>query len=424
MAIGRAARRETGMGDGDDVRASNLEALGSRLARVREARRLSQDDVAEVLGVTRVLVSHWERGQRRPSEAVLERLALIYGVDLTTLLEAGDVPDRPDLAELLFRDAEGGVDAQARTGLGDFVQFLEKYSDLIESLGSSFDFVMNQSPFVIRRGFTGKDDIRRKAQDVREWLGLGLGPVGDLPGLLDEMGITLYRTPLGNNLETSVSGAFLNHPRLGFSIAVNTDTTPGRQVFTMAHELAHALLHSHKANRIVSYWSRRDENERYADIWAGEFLVPSEGLRRASERLGIKTVSDPTEVVQLQRHFSVSYGMMLLRLLQTRLLGKGAYDHLKDVRPVVLASHLGYDVDTEEWGPDPHRWRLERFPRRFVRVVASALRTGDISPPTAAGLMDVTLDEITELLSSPGDADPDLREELREMDNVRERATG
>jgi transcriptional regulator with XRE-family HTH domain len=412
------------MSDGDDVRASDLEALGSRLAAVREARRLSQEDVAEVLGVTRVLVSHWERGERRPSEAVLERLALIYGVDLSTLLEPGDVPDRPDLAELLFRDAEGGVDTQARTGLGDFVGFLDRYADLIESVGGSFDFVLNQSPFVIRRGFTGKDDIRRKAQDVRDWLGLGLGPVGDLPGLLDEMGITLYRTPLGDNLETSVSGAFLNHPRLGFSIAVNTDTTPGRQVFTMAHELAHALLHSHKENRVVSYWSRQDENERYADIWAGEFLVPSEGLRRASERLGIKTVSDPTEVVQLQRHFSVSYGMMLLRLLQTRLLGKGAYDHLKDVRPIVLAARLGYDVDQEEWGQDPHRWRLERFPRRFVRIVASALRTGDISPPTAAGLMDVTLDEITELLSSPEDGDPDLNEELREMDNVRERATG
>ena len=42
-----------------------LDVLGARLVEAREARRLSQEDVAAVLGVSRVLVSHWERGQRQ-----------------------------------------------------------------------------------------------------------------------------------------------------------------------------------------------------------------------------------------------------------------------------------------------------------------------------------------------------------------------
>ena len=41
--------------------------IGRRLAAAREARRLSQDEVAAVLGVTRVMVSHWERGERATS---------------------------------------------------------------------------------------------------------------------------------------------------------------------------------------------------------------------------------------------------------------------------------------------------------------------------------------------------------------------
>src|SRR6266545_4153019 len=56
--------------------------LGSRLVQARESRRLSQEAVAGLLGVSRVLVSHWERGERQPSAQVLERLAEIYGVTL------------------------------------------------------------------------------------------------------------------------------------------------------------------------------------------------------------------------------------------------------------------------------------------------------------------------------------------------------
>lgn len=398
------------------------EELGERLKAIREARRLRQEDVAKLLGVTRVLISHWERGERRPSEGVLERLASIYGLSLRQLLEGEPIPEQ-DVVELLYRDAEGGIDTAARAGLQEFVQFLETYADLLGQLDED-EHLLRQSPFRLHRGFTSRDDIRRKARDVREWLGLGQGPIADLPGLLDELGVTLYRVALGSDLRRSVSGAFLNHPRLGFCVAVNLQTTPGRQVFTMSHELAHALFHSHTEHHVVSYFGRHDEKERFADQWAGEFLVPIEGLRRAVERFGIKTVTNPTEVVHLQRFFQVSYGMMLLRLLQSKLVTLRAYEELKTARPVALASRLGYDVDTEEWSQDPTRWRLERFPRQFVRLLTDALERGVISPPTAASLSGLTLDEITELIAPVSGGDPDVLEELSEYEDVRERAAG
>jgi Zn-dependent peptidase ImmA (M78 family)/transcriptional regulator with XRE-family HTH domain len=396
------------------------DGLAARLVEVREARRLSQDDVAEVLGVSRVLVSHWERGQRQPSEQMLERLAQIYGVSLRDLLEGRATEPRSDLAELLYRDAAGGIDARAQAGLADFVQFLNSYADLADSLGERLEPLM-QSPFSIRRGFTAKEDIRRKAHEVRDWLRIGQGPVGDLPGLLDDVGVTVYRTPLGTNLETAVSGAFLHHPRLGMCIAINVETTPGRQLFTLAHELAHALFHSAHDRHLVSYWSRKDEKERFADIWAGEFLVPLEGLRRASEQLGVKTVRDAEEVVHLQRHFGVSYGLTLLRLLQAGLLNEERYEQLKRASPVGLAVRLGYAVEREEWAQDASRWRLERFPRRFVRLLTRALRDGRMSPATAASLTSLTVDEITELIAPSADGDPEISQELNEYDRVRER---
>jgi Zn-dependent peptidase ImmA (M78 family)/transcriptional regulator with XRE-family HTH domain len=394
--------------------------LGPRLVQARENRRLSQEAVAGLLGVSRVLVSHWERGERQPSAQVLERLAEIYGVTLQALLEPDKEPSPSDLVELLYRDAEGGIDSRAETGLQDFVRFLESYGDLADALHEKRE-PLTRSPFNLKRGFTGKEDIRRKALDVRDWLRLGHGPVGDLPGRLDDIGITVYRTALGSDLTSAVSGAFLNHPRVGMSIAVNVQTTPGRQLFTLAHELAHALFHSDDQSHLVSVWARKDEKERFADIWAGEFLVPLEGLRRQSEQLGVKTITDAEEAIHLQRHFGVSYGMILLRLRQANLLHDDRYEELKKVSPVALAARLGYSVQPEEWGQDPNRWRLERFPRGFLRLLTRALREQRMSPSTAASLTGLTLDEVAELVEPVANGDPNVSRELSEYENVRER---
>ena len=55
------------------IRSTVLERSGvgsldcSRLRRLRKQLRLSQDDVADWVGVNRSSVSHWERGRRRLS---------------------------------------------------------------------------------------------------------------------------------------------------------------------------------------------------------------------------------------------------------------------------------------------------------------------------------------------------------------------
>lgn len=396
--------------------------LGRHLAEAREARRLSQEAVAHVLGVTRVLISHWERGQRRPSEVILERLAGLYGISLKELLDGAAGSPGRDLIELLYRDAGSDISPQARSGLQDWLQFLDTYADFISDLNE--DFVpLRQSPFFLRRGFAGRDDIRRKAEEVRAAYRLGFGPIGDLPGVLDEAGITVYRTPLGADLQHSLSGAFLNHQRLGMCLVVNVETTPGRQAFTIAHELAHALYHSDDANQVLSPWGRKDEREWFADMWAGEFLLPFEGLRRAIESLGIKSVTEPEQAVHLQRYFGVSYGLMLLRLSQAHLVDAENYEHLASARPLVIAARLGYHVVAEEWHHDANRWRMERFPRRFVRLLLRALRTERVSVGTAASLTGLTIDEIADLITPPWeDTDPAVRQELEQLDDVRQRA--
>lgn len=66
--------------------------LGENLRSLRRARGLSQEALADALGIHRTYVGGLERGERNVTLRTVERLAELLGVDAARLL-AGD--DRP-----------------------------------------------------------------------------------------------------------------------------------------------------------------------------------------------------------------------------------------------------------------------------------------------------------------------------------------
>ena len=60
--------------------------IGERLKRAREARGLTQGQVAAHVELDQSTVAHWERGKSRPSPEKLDRLAPLLGVDAEWLL--------------------------------------------------------------------------------------------------------------------------------------------------------------------------------------------------------------------------------------------------------------------------------------------------------------------------------------------------
>jgi transcriptional regulator with XRE-family HTH domain len=372
--------------------------LEHQLVRARELIGYSQEAVAAALGVSRAMVSYWESGKRRPNDRQLAALARVLHTTVSELLSVEESAPTADIAEMLFRGAEGEPPQAALGGLREFISFLDNYARLAEAA----DFPvrgLRQSPFTAASGFDSLEDVRRKAEEVRAHLRIGLGPIGDMDDVCDLLGITVFRAALGEDLFTTISGAFFNHPVLGFCILVNLQMTPGRRRFTIAHEVAHALFHSEK-NRFVISSAHKDPQERFADAFAGELLMPTAAIRRVMEEQGIgPRVDDPIDVIHLQRFFKVSFETALVRLRQAKLLRLQDYDHFKLVRPVVLARSLGYDVEDEEFAHRPEDWRIHRFPPRFLRLLRIAARRDIVSVPTAAGITGLSIDEVADLAS-------------------------
>ena len=401
---------------GDPAPPPPMIELGEALCRARKRAGLSQDGAAAALGINRVLLSYYETGHRTVPLPTAASLARLYGISLDRLLTGDEAMAAApvDVSGILYRAAPPALGNPARGALRLFEQYLRDYVELAEELDRPLPG-KGQSPFPPIRGSAARD-AADAARQLRRYLNLGGGPVGDPFRVADEY-VLIWRLPLGEDLDSAPSGLFYNHPQVGFSIVVNSNMTLGRQVFTIAHELAHAFFHSRNADVIISMYGADLGRERFADLFAGEFLVPGDELRRlVTEHAPWGALTNPTTVVHLQRHFGVSYATIRVRLLQERLIDRTTFEMLAQVSPSRLARALGYPVNPADMG-DFTRHPLDRFPGRMLLLVRAALEDGVITPGDAAETLGTSIDEIRQLLARPP-IEPDEQHIQRDLEEA------
>ena len=76
-----------------------MDTLGKRIAALRKEKGMTQEELAEKLGVSPQAVSKWENGQSCPDISLLPRLAAIFGVT-TDLLLTGEQETTPPVQML------------------------------------------------------------------------------------------------------------------------------------------------------------------------------------------------------------------------------------------------------------------------------------------------------------------------------------
>jgi Zn-dependent peptidase ImmA (M78 family)/transcriptional regulator with XRE-family HTH domain len=391
--------------------------LAASFRRAREAAGLSQDAAARATGINRVLIAYYETGRRQPPCPTVTRLARLYGVSVNSLMEGENLEVSDTAADqILFRTAPRELTDEAKAGARKFSVGIDSYIELLEDLGQEAPGKGN-SPFPPVRERVAHREVGRLAREVRQYLGLGTGPVGNLFRVVDER-FLVFRLPLGQELQTAPSGLFLNHPQAGFCIAVNCEMTLGRQIFTLAHEIGHAFFHSQQNPALISMVGAPVMRERFADAFAGEFLVPGDTLAKlVRELLEVgEDVSDPAVVVHLQRHFGVSYAALLVRLRQERHIPQSAYEALARVSPSKLAQSLGYEVNPAEMGHYLMH-SLDQFPDRLLRLVRRAVLKGTMTRGDAAETLGVSLEDVLRLLEQLPAEEHELKH-VEEMQQV------
>lgn len=378
--------------------------LGARLRQAREWAGFSQEEAAEVTGIAREVISYWENERRTPGLAHLTRLAECYGTSVAFLLGQEPPSTSSNDHALFYR----GIKADAprtRAAVQRWLAFLDEWADILEESGERLPgrrivYPPGASPQPLT-------DSRRGpywATQVRDYYDLGFDAIPDLVAFLDEHGILVYHVALDRIEAGGVSGIFYHHPQLGPCILVNTNTTRGRQTFTLAHELAHALFH-YQETGLVSRAGDLDRKERFADTFAAHFLVPLQSLRALIERDYAGRIDSPYDVIRLQRYFRVSYAMMLIRLYSEGFLSSADFEAYKGLSPTHLAAQLGLDLK-DDTPTVAEGIRLSSYPPSVLERARYFIQDGQLTPAAAASLLRVSQETILrELLATPQPAD-------------------
>lgn len=88
------------------------ESVGSRIARLRKSRNLSQSELAELLNITHQAVSKWERGDSLPDVGILLPLASLFGISVDELLRGSTPAAEPRSTKLWGRLRASASDAR------------------------------------------------------------------------------------------------------------------------------------------------------------------------------------------------------------------------------------------------------------------------------------------------------------------------
>lgn len=83
-------------------------SLGNHLFHARKKKGLSQEEVAEKLGISRQTVSKWETDETLPDICQSKRLAVLYGLSLDELVEF-DI-DVKEIQEIIDKTSEKVTD--------------------------------------------------------------------------------------------------------------------------------------------------------------------------------------------------------------------------------------------------------------------------------------------------------------------------
>jgi Zn-dependent peptidase ImmA (M78 family)/transcriptional regulator with XRE-family HTH domain len=347
--------------------------IAERLAEARRAHRLTQQDVADKLGVPRTTIVAIEKGTRRLQAGELVKLAALFGRPVGEFLDPEpstvtlDSADRSRHSQQVRSQHELDREQDIR----QFKQLCRWYVEL-EGLSGSSSERRYPAPYDIVD--TPPD---RAALDVataeRNRLGLGDGPIGDLWELLDrDVGLRVFAFPLRDRRAAAM---FLHTEELGGCIAVSANHPVDRRRWSAVHEYGHFLTQRNQPDVVVLTATRQVKaGEQFADAFARHFLLPAAGLTRRFEaiRRAKETPFTPGDLILLANHFGVSAQAMTRRLEELRLLPLGTWDRLTDIGGRQSeASRLG--------GPSVEREGSPRLPSRYELLAVQAFLAGELS---------------------------------------------
>lgn len=297
--------------------------IGERLRLAREGAKLTQAQAADVIGAARTTIVAIEQGKRRIQMDELQKLATVYRTSANAILRREAV--HLDLLPR-FRKLEDSKDDDVERATRLLNNLVRAEVELENALGVSR--ARNYPPERPLLPGDVRSQAEQDAQELRDWLGLGAGPVADIVSLLDlQLGIRVYVRPL----EGKVSGLFAYDEAVGACILLNANHPHERLTQTGGHELAHVVSTRRQPEVLTEEERFASREERYANVFQRNFITPGRAVRqRFAEITAGQSHLTRRHIILLAHAFGVSREAIVRRLEELKLAREGTWDWFQE----------------------------------------------------------------------------------------------
>lgn len=272
--------------------------IGNNIKFYRLMRRMSQEKLARLIGVSKMAISYYESDKRMPDYDILIKISDVLGVSCGSLLTQSELELK--IKHGAFRKQSTMSKQQQQVIFEIIDRYIKKIYEVVSYIG---DCSLPPIPLYERKLF---DDYNLAGQYLRQILGISLtGPVGNITDMLENKGFIICPVNYEHRSFSGNSGFIDDRPY----IAINIKMPLERQRFTLIHELVHLIFEI--------------EQEHIVDSITGAFLFPENDVIR---EFGPKRKDIRGDLRNIQREYGISMEAVVIRAYQTQVISKNVYE--------------------------------------------------------------------------------------------------
>lgn len=291
--------------------------VGARIRQLREQAGLQAQELARELDLDPSAISNIERGRRGVKTDELVLIASVLGVSPLAILDEHSLLGRLPVAPRVSAVEIDHTEVKSR------LTAIAELHVVLSNGGCPAEPKLHGAPEA------NLDHWLSSAVDLANWATEKLG--GDRTSPDDDRFLALVQaieTKLGIDVLVEqtvpdVFGASVTDPAFPL-IFVNSDQPVPRALFTLAHELGHVVSRGGEPLRLDVGLSSSTSEERFANAFAANFLMPEEEVRRYISKENVVA----RDIAAALDHFGVSYQSFVYRLHNLGVVRAAARDAL------------------------------------------------------------------------------------------------
>lgn len=281
---------------------------GKKIQEARKIRNVTLEELAEHLGISHQAVSKYENNKATPNIETIAALSQILGFE-PSFFYTKEISHEISNGSFIYRSKASVAkkykdQTESHIGLINLVIRNIKSKIKIPSFDTSL--LKHVDPDVFQP--TDDDELEALSLVIRSKVNFSDGPIGNLTALCEKLGLHIVYLNLNHQGIDACSVLLDNAPFIILNKGVLSSV---RIRFSVAHELAHILLHSQYSNKILSKNSKRMEYE--ANRLGLALLLPETGFVKDLTSLGLDYL------LILKKHWLVSVQALIYRAEQLEL---------------------------------------------------------------------------------------------------------